>query len=86
MLRSAGIPARYVCGTVEIPVERVQNWVGGVSTANAAQQLLSQGGVPNTVRVQGGKVHAFHLEHVWVEALHPLQGMFRRHPAKSSTS
>jgi len=77
LLRSAGIPARYVYGSVEIPSAQVQNWVGGVATANAAQQILSQGGVPNAILTRGGKDHAFRLEHVWVEALiqyHPGRG------------
>ena len=30
LLRSAGIPARYVYGTVDIPVAQVQNWVGNL--------------------------------------------------------
>lgn len=69
LLRSAGIPARYVYGTVEIPVEQVQNWVGGTATASAAQQILAQGGVPNALVTKGGKDFAIRLEHVWVEAL-----------------
>ena len=41
LLRASGIPARYVYGTVEIPAEQVMNWVGGVKTVDAAQQILS---------------------------------------------
>jgi len=77
LLRSAGIPARYVYGSVEIPLEQVQNWVGGAATASAAQQVLSQGGVPNAILTRGGRDFAFRLEHVWVGALiqyHPGRG------------
>lgn len=77
LLRSAGIPARYVYGSIELPVAQVQNWVGGTQTADAAQQLLSQGGVPNAILTKGGKDFAFRLEHVWVEAFiqyHPGRG------------
>ena len=77
LLRSSGIPARYVYGTVDIPVAQVQNWVGNAATADAAQQILGQGGVPNVVLTQGGQDFAFRLEHVWVEAhiqYHPGRG------------
>ena len=73
----SGIPARYVYGTVDIPVAQVQNWVGNAATADAAQQILGQGGVPNVVLTQGGQDFAFRLEHVWVEAhiqYHPGRG------------
>jgi transglutaminase-like putative cysteine protease len=69
LLRSAGIPARYVYGTVEIPIDKVMNWVGGTKTPDAAQQLLEQGGVPNIALTSGGKVVTMRIEHVWVEAL-----------------
>ncbi|MCF6336544.1 MAG: transglutaminase-like domain-containing protein, partial [Gammaproteobacteria bacterium] len=68
LLRAAGIPARYVYGTVEVPADKAMNWVGGVETAGAAQQLLGQGGIPNVARVQGGQVSHIRLEHTWVEA------------------
>ena len=68
MLRSAGIAARYVYGTVELPVDAVKNWVGGVETPEAAQQILGQGGIPNIALTAGGQIKAFRLEHVWVEA------------------
>ncbi|WP_377780101.1 transglutaminase domain-containing protein [Comamonas odontotermitis] len=77
LLRASGIPARYVYGTVEIPAELVMNWVGGVKTVDAAQQILGQGGVPNTALVSGGQIKAMRLEHVWVEAYvrnHPDRG------------
>lgn len=69
MLRSSGIPARYVYGTIEVPVDDAMNWVGGTKTADAAQQILNQGGVPNVALVASGRVVALRMEHVWVEAL-----------------
>lgn len=68
MLRAANVPARYAYGTVQIPVDKVMNWVGGVHNAQAAQQLLGQGGIPNVAMVSGGKVTHIKMEHVWVEA------------------
>lgn len=68
LLRSAGVHAKYVTGTVEIPVASVMNWVGGAATPAVAQQLLGQGGVPNVGLTSGGAVTHIRLEHVWVEA------------------
>ncbi len=69
LLRAANVPARYVTGTVQVPVASVLNWVGGAATPNVAQQLLGQGGVPNVaVTNDGGTVTHIRLDHVWVEA------------------
>lgn len=68
LLRAAGIPARYVTGTVQAPVDAVRNWVGGAATATVAQQLLGQGGVPTVALTSGGTVTHMRLDHVWVEA------------------
>jgi hypothetical protein len=68
LLRASNIPARYAYGTIQVPAEQVMNWVGGVKTPEAAQSLLNQGGIPNVALVSGGKIAAFKLEHVWVEA------------------
>jgi len=68
LLRASGIPARYVYGTIQLPADQVMNWVGGVQTPEAAQDLLGQGGIPNTGMISGGKIAAIKLEHVWVEA------------------
>ena len=68
LYRAANIPARYVYGTVEISAEQAMNWVGGVTNADAAQSLLSQGGIPTTSIVSGGKIVKFRIETVWVEA------------------
>ncbi|HET7630310.1 MAG TPA: transglutaminase-like domain-containing protein, partial [Candidatus Saccharimonadales bacterium] len=68
LLRASNIPARYVYGTVKMPIDKVMNWIGGVSNPQAALQLLGQGGIPNTGLTQGGVITAVRLEHVWVEA------------------
>ena len=78
LLRASNIPARYAYGTVEMPSEKVMNWVGGVNNASAAGNLLGQGGIPNTGIIMGGQVKYFQLEHVWVEAyvdFMPSRGM-----------
>ncbi|MGR9052556.1 MAG: transglutaminase domain-containing protein [Gammaproteobacteria bacterium] len=68
LYRAAGIPARYVYGTVQIPIEKLMNWVGGVTEPMAALELLGQGGIPNTGMAQGGVIKFVKMEHVWVEA------------------
>jgi transglutaminase-like putative cysteine protease len=68
LLRAANVPARYVTGTVQVPADQTMNWVGGAQTANVAQQILGQGGVPNVGLLSGGAVTALRIDHVWVEA------------------
>lgn len=68
LLRASGINARYAYGTVEVPIAQVRNWLGNVTTAEAALQLLGQGGVPAVGIVQGGTITHVQMEHVWVEA------------------
>ncbi len=67
-MRSAGVHAKYVTGTAEVPVDKVMNWVGGAENASVAQQLLGQGGVPNVGLISGGAITHIRVEHVWVEA------------------
>lgn len=68
LLRAAGIPSRYVYGTVQIPIDQAMNWVGGAQNANAALDLIAQGGIPVLGLAQGGSIKAARMEHVWVEA------------------
>ncbi|TVP58437.1 MAG: hypothetical protein EA349_04600 [Halomonadaceae bacterium] len=68
LYREAGIPSRYAYGTVALPAEAVQNWVGGVSNVNAATNIISQGGIPQQQLSYGGASEEVELEHVWVEA------------------
>ncbi|MBN8233368.1 hypothetical protein JYK02_38210 [Corallococcus macrosporus] len=68
LYRASGIPARYVYGSIDVPTAQMLNWVGNVTRVEAAQQLLSQGGIPATALVQDGAIRAVRMEHVWVEA------------------
>jgi transglutaminase-like putative cysteine protease len=68
LLRAAGVPARYVQGTVEVPVPALKSWLGGVADGRVAQQLLGQGGIPNVGLINAGTMTHVRLEHVWVEA------------------
>ena len=68
LLRAADVPARYVYGTIDVPIGPAMNWAGGLTRAEAAQQLLGQGGIPNVGLTKGGQIFALRMEHVWVEA------------------
>lgn len=83
LLRAAGIPARYVYGTIQMPVERAMNWVGGVARPEAALNLLGQGGIPSIGLVSGGQVSVIKMEHVWVSAYvdyFPSRGAINKNP------
>ncbi len=83
LYRAAGIPARYVYGTIDISADRAMNWVGGVTKAEAAQNLLGLGGIPNAALVSGGKTSSIRMEHVWVEAFVdyiPSRGAVNKNP------
>ena len=71
LLRASNIPARYVYGTIELPIDKVMNWVGGFTDANAALDFIASGGIPVAGIISGGKVVKARLEHCWVEAYVP---------------
>lgn len=68
LLRSSGIYAHYVYGTVNIPIDKAMNWVGGVTDPKMAGMILSTNGIPATIIVSGGTIKSVLLEHVWVNA------------------
>jgi hypothetical protein len=70
LLRVSNIPARYVYGTVEIPIEDIKSWLG-IDDTNMALTALSSSGIPLTAMTSGGTVVAVQLEHVWCEAFVP---------------
>ena len=68
LLRVSGFPARYVMGTVVIPIKSVMNWVG-VHDATAAASLLASGGIPGAVlNDDAGEISHIRIEHTWVAA------------------
>ncbi|MBI5746886.1 MAG: transglutaminase [Nitrospirae bacterium] len=68
LLRTSGISARYVMGTIEVPIDQVMNWVGGFTNSQAALDFISSGGTPVTSIISGGKISSAQIEHTWVEA------------------
>ena len=69
LLRTSGISARYVYGTVEIPIDKVMNWVGGVTDYKMAGTILATNGIPVTLmKTSGGVYKNVQMEHVYVKA------------------
>ena len=67
LLRASNIPARYVYGTVEMPIEKVKKWLG-VENDNVVGEIIASNGIPVSFVQEGGKISKVRLEHVWVEA------------------
>jgi len=68
LLRSANIPARYACGTIELSTDDLMNWLGGIKDPNTAAQIMATNGIPGTLLTEGGKIKYAQFEHCWVEA------------------
>ena len=67
LFRSANIQARYVYGTIEVPIEKVMTWLGVQDPATAAN-IVASGGIPAKAAMSGGRIKSIMMEHVWVEA------------------
>lgn len=81
LLRASNVPARYAYGTVQVPIAAAQNWVGGVSSPDAAVALFDQGGIPVQAVTSGGSITAVQIEEVWVDAyvdFNPSRGAVNR--------
>lgn len=68
LLRAAGVPARYGFGTVEVPIDKVQNWAGGFTNAQAALNFIASSGTPVVGLTSNNALVAARVEHAWVEA------------------
>lgn len=67
LLRAAGADARLEWGQVEVPIDLLLTLTGTTDPFDAGT-LLTTGGVPGVLLVQGGKVVGARLSHVWVQA------------------
>ncbi|QSX78299.1 RHS repeat-associated core domain-containing protein [Agrilutibacter solisilvae] len=82
MLRASGIPARFVYGTVDVPIARAVSWLRA-RNMNDALGLVQMGGIPSTLMMMNGQPHALRLQHMWVEAFidfTPSRGAINREP------
>jgi len=71
LYRASGIPARYVIGKVDIPIDKAMNWLG-VDDPIMAGTLLLTLGRPTGLVYSGVKVTALRTQHVWVRAYVPF--------------
>ena len=71
LLRTSNLPAKYAYGTIDVPIEKAMNWVGGFTDARAAANFIASGNVPVSMLNSGGTIKALRLEHVWVETYIP---------------
>jgi transglutaminase-like putative cysteine protease len=67
LFRASGIPARYVMGTIEVPIEQAMNWTG-VKDPKTAVSIFMTNGIPAIGITKGGKLVGVRMEHTWVEA------------------
>jgi len=68
LLRYSGVPSRYVRGTVDIPAERINSWLG-IRDADAANRILNTAGIDAQPYVDGGgEIVFYRVDRVWVEA------------------
>lgn len=71
LLRAAGIPCRYVRGSIEMTPEQAKSWLG-VDDAHTAGSILTTAGLDGLNIVDGsGNVTAIRCTRVWVEAYVP---------------
>ena len=69
LLRVSGIYSHYVYGTVDIPIEKAMNWVGGVTNPQMVGTIFATNGVPVTLLKTSGSVYKYaRIEHIWVSA------------------
>ncbi len=70
LFRASGLPARYVRGVIDLPI----NWVMeslGVSDPEQAVQALSRSGLAYQVQLSGNQISSVQIEHIWVAAKVP---------------
>ncbi len=80
LLRAQGSPARYVRGTIELPLPKLADLMGlgafeketlPAATRDLALQALSTAGIPFEPVVSGGQVASVRLLHVWMKTYIP---------------
>ncbi len=68
LLRVSGIYSHYVYSTVEIPIEKAMNLVGGVTNPNMVATIFATNGMPVRNVISGGTIKAVQIERVTVSA------------------
>ena len=68
LLRRINIPARYVKGIVELPVDAAKNLVGVDEPAQIASAFIKNGIPVQEIKTAGGEINAVQIDRVWVRA------------------
>jgi len=82
LLRASGVPARFVYGTVDVPIGQAVNWLKASDVQGTIGQV-QVGGIPSTIMTTNGQVTALRMQHLWVEAFidfTPSRGAINREP------
>jgi RHS repeat-associated protein len=70
LLRAQGFPARFVQGTAEVDIARLQR-ITGTATPELAVRVLERAGIPHEPVLGGSGVAAVKLARVWAEVYVP---------------
>jgi len=69
LYRSIGIPARYVYGTIQVPIDKAISWVSAPDALTAIK-IFATNGIP-VAKNPEGVITALQIEHAWIEAFLP---------------
>jgi hypothetical protein len=67
LLRTSGIPSRYVRGDVKLKIEDLMDWTGG-KTPEAAIAIMQRNKIPTEVIYKFDEPEGVIFDHIWVEA------------------
>jgi RHS repeat-associated protein len=81
LLRSQGVPVRFVYGVVRVDAKTAADWCGTAS-ADDAYKLIVQGGLPANPLMAGQIIKAIDVDHVWLEARVPYTSPGRQGPGE----
>ncbi|MGJ8662564.1 MAG: DUF6531 domain-containing protein, partial [Marinicella sp.] len=70
LLRASNIPARFVHGVIQQPVDEVMNGLG-LSHASQVLTALDRAGIAYEPVIQGGQISAIQKQYTWVSAYVP---------------
>ncbi len=70
LFRAIEVPARYVRGKIELPMEEAMNLIG-VEEPQLVMKTLTRAGIPFEPVYRGGELRAVRKEHIWVEIYIP---------------
>jgi len=70
LLRASNVPAHFVQGVIQQPVDQVVNGLG-LSDASQVLEALNRAGIAHQPVIQGGQITAIQKQYTWVAAYVP---------------